>query len=185
MTPRPGPGGEASPPIHRLRTGSSPRSGRAVDCLSALSTDEDPACSRIPGAPPTSVWFPLRFNQESGVRFAAGCWVQCCPSQSSGHPWTCLPTAFFGCCPTDCTCPLQPVQPLLRRGLRPGNFPAALVPRLFPPGIFLPLPWRVDRPPSGTAPQAPPAAKKQRGKEGAGRVTPPSHPRPQQRINKP
>lgn len=26
----------------------------------------------------------------------------------------------FGCCPTECTCPLRPVQPLLRRGLRCG-----------------------------------------------------------------
>jgi hypothetical protein len=32
-----------------------------------------------------SRWFPLRFNQWMGVRFAAGCWVQGAPSQSSGH----------------------------------------------------------------------------------------------------
>jgi hypothetical protein len=30
--------------------------------------------------------FPLRSNQLSGVRFAAGCWVQGVPSQSSGPP---------------------------------------------------------------------------------------------------
>jgi hypothetical protein len=28
-----------------------------------------------------------RARTQVVVRFAAGCWVQCCPSQSSGHPW--------------------------------------------------------------------------------------------------
>ena len=53
--------------------------------------------------------FPLRFNQLVGVRFAAGCWVQGVPSQSSGPPEPGLSTTFFGCCPSDCMCPLRPL----------------------------------------------------------------------------
>ena len=47
----------------------------------------------------------------SGVRsasLAAGCWVQAAPSQSSAVPGPVVSTTFFGCCPSDCTCPLRP-----------------------------------------------------------------------------
>ncbi len=40
-------------------------------------------------------------------------------------PWLLSTSAtFFGCCPADSRRPLQPVQPLLRRGLRRGEFPS-------------------------------------------------------------
>jgi hypothetical protein len=51
----------------------------------------------------------------------------------------------------DCTCPLRPVQPLLRRDLRRTKCPSGAPSSLISSGNYPPLALRVDRPPSVTA----------------------------------
>jgi hypothetical protein len=67
------------------------------------------------------------------------------PSQSSGHPGPGCLTAFFVCCPSDYRARSGPIQPLLRRGLRPAQSAPALLRRLFPLADCTSLALRVDR----------------------------------------
>jgi hypothetical protein len=109
---------------------------------------------------------------------AAGCRVQCrLVAELRRALAPVVSTTFFGCCPSDSYVPAPP------RLAPPSSGPAgrnllrrscvAYFLRNFPP-----LALRVDRAPSGTAPQASPAAKKQRGERGSWPVTtaPPTNP---------
>lgn len=63
--------------------------------------DKTQGTSMLAGLAPLGASTPLRS--------VAGCWGQGAPSQSSGDPGPDVSTTFFGCCPSDCTCPLHPV----------------------------------------------------------------------------
>ena len=124
--------------------------------------------------------FRWRFNQEKGVRCAAGSWVRGAPSQSSGPPEPDLSTTFFAA-----------VLRIIRARSSPSSpsFLGACGPKIslrrsfvaISSGNFSILALRVDRPPSGTAPQASPAGKKQRGRgQLLDHHRPQTHPQPQE-----
>ncbi|MDQ0636399.1 hypothetical protein QFZ40_004370 [Arthrobacter pascens] len=112
-----------------------------------------------------------RTRTPSGVRFAAGCWVQCAPSQSSGHPGpACCLRRFLVAVLRILGVRSTPSSPSfvgacsVRISLRRSCVADFL--REFPP----PCP-RVDRAPSAAEQASLPATKKQRGERGSWPVT--------------
>lgn len=130
-------------------------SNRALtSCQIARAYPVSPGCQAVlDGRQPGRTWgIPWGADEwfagltGSGVRWRGRLLGPAPTSQSSALPGPVVSTTFFGCCPDGLyvSAPARPAPPNSSL-ISFGNFP--------------PLPLRVDRPPSATAPQASPAAK--------------------------
>jgi hypothetical protein len=138
--------------------------GTALSCAEAPPVHSGHNRSQCPGfrcAPPS-------YRASAG---AAGCWVQCVRRRAPGAlALSCLRRFLSAVLRIIVPAP-APSSPSFVGACGRAQSAPALLRRLFPTQISRPLPFGWSGPPSGTATQASPAGKKQRGRRGSWPVT--------------